>query len=165
VRQRELRELLPGAAGGIARMADADPAALGRRGGEVTRERYGRAYLAELARRAAHARWHGVRHVPHTVERCDVGQAADGTPLVDRAIERRGLSIVERGRRKPTRVVIAQILGRSTVLIADAIDDAAELSMLLSKWSLLHPISFTPYSATGEVIVQCHERAAIWRGR
>lgn len=60
MRQRQLRELLPGGAGGVALAVQRGGeymAALSGAGGRTTRDRHGHAYMGALARRGAAARW------------------------------------------------------------------------------------------------------------
>jgi hypothetical protein len=70
IEQKELWELLPGAAGGreLARRKGREYfVELGQRGGKATRDRYGTDYLKELARRGGEANRKRCHNEPRTV--------------------------------------------------------------------------------------------------
>ncbi|HEU4323315.1 MAG TPA: hypothetical protein VFS21_09190 [Roseiflexaceae bacterium] len=85
IHQHELRERLPGTAGGLAvarQRGAAYLAALGQRGGLATLARLGREHLAALARLGAAERWRRAHSLPRTI----TADAGDGTIYAERQI-------------------------------------------------------------------------------
>ncbi len=83
--QHELRERLPGTAGGLAvahQRGAGYLAGLGRRGGLATLARLGREHLAALARLGAAERWRRAHSLPRTV----TADAGDGIVYTERQI-------------------------------------------------------------------------------